>query len=283
MADQDFNIKVVTTADTTGIQQTSRQLEQLKNQQVAFAETAKRQAAVAAVKPTEVSATGVTGGAIGIGAIVTLLGTVISKYKAFEDEQDKIIERMEKARVKTYELGLEVADTLEAMKSVERIDTEPLDVSFDRLTNRVRVLKTELKLAFESGAFEDSKRLIAQLRVVEAQVDRVTAAIDREKQKTEQAADAAEKLANKTARSDESFIKGAVQTAGPQVQRALLQEDAARRAEAAGDQRGADLFRKSSEQFQRSMTPAQSEEFKQLKDEMARMNVSLQMILETFR
>ncbi len=282
MADQDFNIKVVTTADTTGIRQTSSELDKLKQQQATFAETARRQAATAAAaaKPATVIAptesAGLTGTAAGIGTIVLLLTSAWRQIKEFSDEQNKWVAGMIEAAEKSRALGLAVADMLDAMKSAERIDTEPLQVSFDRLKQKVIQLKTEMNIAFGLGEYEDVKRIAAALGVVESQVHRVTAAL------SQQAAEK-EKARAKEARAQESFIKGAVETTGPQVQAALRNEEAARRAAASGDERSAEQFRKTSEQIQRGMTSGQSEEFNQLKAEMARMNVSLQLILETFR
>ncbi len=181
MADQDFNIKVVTTADTTGIRQTEAELEKLKRQQATFAETARRQAAAAAAaaRPTPaVSETlGVTGTAVGVGTIITLLTSAVTKWKAFNDEQDKWVDGMIKAQEKSRELGLAVADMLDAIKSAERIETEPLEQSFERLKYRVIELKTEMKLAFAAGQYEDVKKYAAQLGVVESQLNRVTSAI----------------------------------------------------------------------------------------------------------
>jgi DNA polymerase III delta prime subunit len=286
MADQDFNITIRTIADTTGIKLTQQGLQAIQaaaKQGNIEAINALKQLSDAQKQVQGSATTGFTGGAVGVGTIVTLLGFAIRQVKAFEDEQDKIIQKMEEARIKAYELGLTVADALEEMNLQEAIKTEPLEASFDRLTHKAQVLKTELKLAFEAGEYEDAKKLIAALRVTEAQVDRVTSAIERKAAASKRAGEEAERAADKEARSQESFLKGAVTSTGPQVQAALRNEEAARRAAAAGDEVSAEQFRRSSEQIQRGMTGSQSEEFKQLKDEMARMNVSLQMILETFR
>ncbi len=189
MPDQDFNIKVVTTADTTGIRQTEAELTKLQRQQAMFAETARRQqaaAAAAAKSAPSVSGTagvtdttGLTGTAIGIGTIITLLTSAVNKWRSFNDEQDKWVDGMIKSQEKSRELGLAVADMLDAMKSAARIDTEPLPNSFDRLTQKVKVLKTEMKLAFGAGDYEAVKRYAAALAVVESQLNRVTAAIEK--------------------------------------------------------------------------------------------------------
>ncbi len=289
MADQDFNIKVVTTADTSGIRQTSVELDKLKQQQATFAETARRQAAAAAAaKPIApisgpAAEVGVTGTAVGLGTIVTLLTASLSKWREFNAEQDKWVDGMIKSQEKSRELGLAVADMLDAMKSAERIETEPLEVSFDRLKQKVTELKTEMQLAFAAGEFEDVKRYASVLGVVESQLHRVTSALDQKAKASQKAAEEAAKDAQASAREAESFLGGAVRTSSGQVKAALQQEEAARRARATGDERSADQFAKTSEQLQRSMTPGQRDEFSQLKSAMDKMNVSLQMILDQFR
>ncbi len=239
MADQDFNIKVVTTADTTGIKQTSAELDKLKTQQATFAETARRQAAAAAAKPAQVSDTaGVTGTAVGLGTIVTLLTAALSKWKQFNDEQDKWVEGMIKSQEKSRELGLSVADMLDAMKETERIDTEPLQVSFDRLTQKVTTLKTEMQIAFGLGEYEDVKRIAASLGVVESQVNRVTAAM------RQQSAEAERDRQKQAEAQDKAY--GA---ASPQA-KAILENE--KRARETGDQ----AFQKTADQFRKSASPS---------------------------
>ncbi len=246
MADQDFNIKVVTTADTTGIRQTSSELDKLKQQQATFAETARRQAAAAAAKPTEpLGGGGFTGTAVGLGTIVTLLTAALSKWKQFNDEQDKWVEGMIKSQEKSRELGLSVADMLDAMKSAERIDTEPLQVSFDRLKDKVIELKTEMQIAFGLGEYEDVKRIAAALGVVESQLNRVTAA------QKQQAAEADKSGPKQLAEQEKAY--GA---ATSQAKAILENEKRARDAKAAGDEKSADQFQKSADLFRKSASPS---------------------------
>ncbi len=271
MADQDFNIKVVTTADTSGIRQTSAELDKLKQQQATFAETARRQAAAAAAAaavapPTPISAgpTGATGAALGIGVIVTVLTSAWRQIKEFSDEQNKWVDGMIKAAEKSRELGLAVSDMLDAMKSSERIDTEPLEVSFARLKQKVTELKTEMQLAFAATDYEAVKRYAAALGVVESQLHHVTAALDQKAKASQKAAEEAEKDAQASAREAASFLKGAVQTAQPQVQAALKNEEAARQAREKGDEKSAAAFQKSADQLKASMTQGQREEYEGL-------------------
>ncbi len=281
MPDQDFNIKVVTTADTTGIRQTSAELDKLKTQQATFAETARRQAAAtqaaSAAKTTqEDSAGGITGTAIGLGTIITLLTAGVRQWKLFNAEQDRMVDNMIKSAEKARELGESILEMQDKARNAARVGVEPLYQSFIRLQQEIIRLKTEQSLLNLPGQGEEWKKLNAEVNTDAALLRGVTSELQKQTKEREKAAEA-------KAREEESFIKGAVETTGPQVQAALRNEEAARRAAAAGDERSAEQFRKSSEQIQRGMTGAQSDEFKQLKDEMARMNVSLQMILETFR
>ncbi len=271
MADQDFNIKVVTTADTTGIRQTSVELDKLKQQQATFAETARRQQAAAAAaaaqsKPVSTisDTAGVTGTAVGLGTIVTLLTASLSKWREFNAEQDRWVDGMIKSQEKSRELGLSVADMLDAMKSAERIETEPLQVSFDRLKQKAVELKTEMQLAFGAGEYEDVKRYAAALGVVESQIHRVTSALDQKAKASQKAAEEAEKDAEASAKEAASFLKGAVQTAQPQVQAVLKNEEAARQARAAGKEKDAELFQKSADQLKQSMSQSQREEYQGL-------------------
>ncbi len=269
MADQDFNIKVVTTADTTGIRQTEAELTKLQRQQATFAETARRQqaAAIAAAKPAPaVSETvGVTGTAVGLGTIVTLLTASLSKWRDFNAEQDKWVDGMIKSQEKSRELGLAVADMLDAMKSAERIETEPLQDSFDRLTQKVKVLKQEMQLAFAAGAYDDVKRLAAALGVVESQVDRVTAAIERQAATEKKAAADRDKATEKRLSEEREFTGKALESSSAQTKAILENEDRARKASAAGDDKSADQFQRTADQLKKSATQGQLDEYEQLK------------------
>ncbi len=259
MADQDFNIKVVTTADTTGIRQTSVELDKLKQQQATFAETARRQQAAAAAAPAVQSTGGFTGTAVGLGTIVTLLTAALSKWKQFNDEQDKWVEGMIKSQEKSRELGLSVADMLDAMKETERIDTEPLQGSFDRLKSKVIELKTEMNIAFGLGEYEDVKRIAAALGVTESQLHRVTAALKQQN-------DEADKSGPKQLAAQEK----AYGAASPQAKAILENEKAARAARAAGDERSADQFQKSADQYRASANAADLASVKAVTDSYAK-------------
>ncbi len=265
MADQDFNIKVITTTDTSGIRQTSVELDKLKQQQATFAETARRQAAAAAaaaakpatpIAPAE--SAGITGTAVGLGTIVTLLTASLSKWREFNAEQDRWVDGMIKSQEKSRELGLDVADMLDAMKSAERIETEPLQVSFDRLKQRVVELKTEMKLAFEAGRFEEVKRYAAALGVVESQVHRVTSALK------QQAAEK-EKSAAKDREEKEQFESKASSTSSDRTQEILKNEELARRARAAGRFEQGAALDVGTRALKETATGIELEEYRQLK------------------
>ncbi len=275
MADQDFNIKVVTTADTTGLRQVDAGLDAIaKRQADAEAKWAKSPinpknqtggGGIAALGGGPVAAgggggAGLTGTAIGVGTIVTVLTRALNQWKEFNAEQDRWVDGMIKAQDKSRELGLSVADMLDALKSEERIDTEPLQVSFDRLTQKVRVLKTEMNIAFGAGQYEEVKRIASALGVVESQVNRVTTAMEREAAATLKARKESEKAAEKKAADEDSFIKGAIGGSSAQTKSVLANEKAAADARAAGRSNEADQFEKSAEQLEKSMTPAQREE-----------------------
>jgi len=274
MADQDFNIKVVTTADTTGINQIDAGLDKIaKRQAEAEAKWArspinpKNQTGGGIVGlgggpsgPTPPSGggnAGITGTAIGVGTIVTLLTAAVDKWKAFNDEQDRWVDGMIKAQDKSRELGLSVADMLDAMKSAERIEFEPLQVSFDRLKQKVIELKTELHSAFETGAYEDAKRYASQLAVVESQLNRVTNAIERQSAAEQKSATDRAKALEKKLSDDREFNEQAYGSASPQAKAILRNEEAFRRTQDPAFQRAAEAIR-------RGATPDQLAEADQL-------------------
>ncbi len=262
MADQDFNIKVVTTADTSGLRQTREEIERVrqaaeKARQDAGAKALfARESATAPIAPTQEA--GLTGTAIGLGTIVTLLTASLSKWREFNAEQDKWVDGMIKSQEKSRELGLSVADMLDAMKSAERIDTEPLQVSFDRLKQKVTVLKTEMQLAFAGGQYEDVKRYAAALGVVESQLYRVTSALERQ-------AAAKSKAAAQDRADKQQFESSALSTSSDRTQEILKNEELARRARAAGRFEQGAALDVGTRALKETATGIELEEYKQLK------------------
>ncbi len=271
MGDQDFNIKVVTTADTSGLVKTREEIQKVreaaeKARQDAGAKALfARESITPAAAPSEAGVNaGITGTAVGLGTIVTLLTASLSKWREFNAEQDKWVDGMIKSQEKSRELGLSVADMLDAMKSAERIDTEPLQVSFDRLKQKVIELKEEMKLAFASGEYEDVKRYAAALGVVESQLHRVTSALDQKAKASAKAAEEAEKDAEASAREAQDFMAKAVATSSAQTKSILANEEQARQARQRGDEKQADQFQKTAEQLKKSATPEQLQEYEGL-------------------
>ncbi len=349
MPDQDFNIKVVTTADTTGIRQTEAELKKLQQQQATFAETARRQAATTPSEQAAQTGSNLTrsfSAAAGFGYIVARVINGIAeetnKVTAELDKQgghlvdlahkwtdmaksatnaedigkiaasgvkelDAMTASINKANQAELTLGQSMVDTLvkafkntkdaigpneelqnnlvqglaqikqqmilqqkeaielgrEYEKTFEENKAKPLRDALEGLSKDIREAKAEqdkLNVSTEGGInrYNELAKKVANSR---DQIDKLARA-DQDRQAADKAR---EKAAAKNAEDEQSFIKGAVGTSSPQVQRALQQEEAARQAEAVGDSRGADMFRRSSEAFQRGMTGDQQSEFEQLK------------------
>ncbi len=276
MADQDFNIKVVTTADTSGLRQTRDEIEKTRQ----AAEKARQDVGAAnlfarippkGATPTgavEKEGAGLTGTAVGLGTIVTLLTTALNKWKEFNAEQDRWVDGMIKAEEKARSLGLAIVDMQDKARSAARIDMEPLDQSFERLTHDAAVLKTEIQLAFESGNYEDVKKLQSDLNIVDSQLKRVTDSIARQKAE-----------ARKSAQSElEKRVPGLkpeeVKEADAQVQRILQNEQAAAKASAEGNEKDAEMFQRSADQYKASATPKQLEDLKRIHDLQNQLNPS---------
>jgi hypothetical protein len=261
MADQtqDFNINIRTLADLTGIKITEQQLRALQHAAIdgnKQAIGALKQLSDAQKEAQGGLGAGLTGSAIGVGTIVSLVTVAINRWKAFNDEQDRWFEGMTKAREKAYELGLSVADMLEAMKSAERIETEPLQVSFDRLTQKVGELKTEMQLAFSAGAYDASA-----LGVVESQLNRVTSGLNQEAEAAKRATEAAQSELEKRV---PGLKQPDIKQADAQVQAILKNEQAAAAARAAGNEKDAEMFQKSADKYKESATPQQLEDLQRI-------------------
>ncbi len=274
MADQDFNIKVVTTADTSGLRQTRDEIEKTRQ----AAEKARQDAGAANLfarippkgSPTEAvekEGAGLTGTAVGLGTIVTLLTTALNKWKEFNAEQDRWVDGMIKAEEKARSLGLAIVDMQDKARSAARIDMEPLQQSFERLTHDAAVLKTEIQLAFQSGDYEGVKKLVAALGVVESQFNRVTTAIDNLAAAKRTAAQSELEKRVPGLKPDDQ-----VKEADLQTQRILQNEQAAAAARAAGNEKDADLFQKSADAYTKSATPKQLEDLKRIHDLQNQLN-----------
>ncbi len=361
MADQDFNIKVVTTADTAGLRQTTAEMDKLREKQAQQASQAGveigtvlgqligrlagigviyeglnnvrqvtseinrnsaesdkewaslvshfREAAVAARGITsEGDALKIAGNAlkdidtiqtrikaatqeeVGItGKWVDTFGHLVELVKSFgtaSEEEGRINDNIIKERLADLQVQAAVAHQ-NAVKEIENnekilsqfreMENIPFRDAFDDINTQLEEARAK-----QAAWNADGKRNVQQYYEAGQQVQNLLRILNAlEANENRRAASAKE--AARAAREEESFLGGAAKTSMPQVRAALEQEDAARRARAAGDERAADQFTKSSEAFQRAMSPGQRDEFSQLKAAMDKMNVSLQMILEQFR
>jgi hypothetical protein len=260
MADQNFDINIRTLADLTGIKLTQQQLDALQtaaanNNKEAI--NALKKLTAAQNEALKAQNTGFTGGVVGVSTFLFVLNRALTAVQKFNQEEMKWVETTIKAQEESRKLGLALVDMWDAARSAERMATEPLEDSFNRLTYDVQRLKTEMKLAFETGAYDDAKKLNGELKVTEQQLKHVTEELKKQKEAAEKAAEAAERDAN-------AFLKSAVQTASPQTQAVLKNEEAARQAAEAGRDRDAALYQKSADQLKKSMTQAQREEYEGL-------------------
>ncbi len=129
------------------------------------------------------------------------------------------------------------------------------------------------------GGIDRYNELSSTLANLTRQTDLLTAAdVRRQRQ-----AEAADKARAKAAAAEDSFIKGAVGTADPNVQRVLQNEEAARRAQAEGRGNEADAFTKTAEAFKRGLGPSQLEELAGLESAIQKMDGTLTQILNQFR
>lgn len=180
MADQDFKINIRTVADTTGIQLTRQQLSAL--QLAAKQGNAEAIAAMQKLKAAQQEVSGSLGGglsgtALGIGTIITLLTGAISKWKQFSDEQDKIIEKMFEATAKMREEALAVAAIKDLDFSEELIkqadSVEQLEANFGRLTGKIATLKGEQDALDPLTEAKEWKELRTEINAYESQLKSV--------------------------------------------------------------------------------------------------------------
>lgn len=249
MPNEDFNIKVVTTADTAGLKATSAEMEKLKQQQATFASSSRQQAAD--------SVAGFTGTAVGLGTIIGLVTRSITLWKEFNAEQDKWVEGMIKAEAKARELGEAILEIQDKARNAARVGVEPLYQSFIRLQQEIIRLKTEQNLLDLPRQGEEWKKLNAEIAQDAALLKGVTSELQKQEA-------AAKKKAEADAEAAASFMKGAVASASPQTQAVLKNEEAARQAREAGLEKDADLFQKTADQLKASMSQSQREEYEGL-------------------
>lgn len=180
MADQDFNITVRTIADTTGIKLTEQGLNAIKiaalqgNQQ---AIASLRQLTQAAKDAKSEMSFGGVGAGLGVGTIVSLLTGAIVKWKQFNDEQDKIIDKMFEATAKMREEALAVAkikdlDFSEELNKQAK-SVEELEGNFSRLTQKIATLKAEQDALDPLTQSKEWKELRTEINAYESQLKSV--------------------------------------------------------------------------------------------------------------
>jgi hypothetical protein len=286
MADKDFEIKVRTTADTSGIKETEAGLDRITRRQAEAAAkwaasplnpanrpvtagggiAALGGAAPAPAAAARVSEAGLFGGlAAGLtaGAVTAAFTAVISGVQKLNEELDKQADMAIKTMERVRELQEAFRESTEWAEKFGRIRRLPLTDEIKSLEYELIRLKTEQSLVNQST--EDGVRSAIKYQ---QQIDSVTAALEGAKKKEKDLKDEqAKRHAAERERAfveEPKFLTRAFVSATPQARAILEQEAAARKAQAEGDSRSADLFRKSEEAFKRGATPEQRAEAEQL-------------------
>ncbi len=277
MADSDFNIKVVTTADTTGLRQTRDEIEKTRQ----AAEKARQDAGAAnlfsrippkggtATEAVEKDGAGLTGTAVGLGTIVTLLTRALAQWKAFNAEQDRWVEGMIKAEEKARALGESIIAIQDAAISARLHGTDSLQESFNHLNQEIIRLKTEQSELNLPEQGEEWKKLNSQIVANEAELKKVTAALGGETAAKQRAARSELEKRVPGLKPDDQ-----VKEADAQTRRILQNEQAAAKARAEGREKDADMFQKSADQYKASATPKQLEDLKRIHDLQNQLNPS---------
>lgn len=271
MAD-DFKINVITTYDGTGVRRAGEDLDKIKRRQAeAEAKWERSPLNPKNRPPTPPTAGGTTeavGSAIGLATIVTLVTGAIAKWKQFNDEQDRFVEKMIDATAKMRDQALSVAEIKDLDFSQELIDQsksiEELTANVDRLKNKIAVLKAAQDALDPLTQANEWKALRSEIKAYEGQLNSATSAIERQTAATKKDTEEKERNAAAAVKSQEEFLGGAVGTAPPQVQAALRNEEAARKAREAGLDKDADLYQKSADQIKKSFSGDEAEQYRQL-------------------
>ncbi len=178
--------------------------------------------------------------------------------------------------------AIELGRTFQA--SFEKRQAEPLADALSEVADEMAKAKNEQDALTGSmlktqGGIERYNQLAVTLANLTRQTDLLTQADGRRQRQAE----AADKARAKAAADEDSFIKGAVKGADPNVQRVLQNEEAARQAQAAGRGNEADAFTKTAEAFKRGLGPSQLEELAGLETAIQNMDGTLTQILNQFR
>jgi hypothetical protein len=270
MADQDFNIRVITTADTSGLRATSAEMDAVARKADAAAAAAAKQMADAEAKwarsplnprnaapaggpgagPSDTA--GLTGSAAGLGTIITLVTVAINKWKEFNAEQDRWVDGMIKAEEKARALGESILDMQDKARNAARVGTEPLEQSFIRLQQEIIRLKTEQSLLNLPEQGEEWKKLQQDINITASQLKAVTNELEKQSTEAKKAAQAELEKRVPGLKAEEPIKQAEAQT-----QRILMNEQAAARARAEGREKDAEMFEKSADAYKASATPQQ--------------------------
>ncbi len=358
MADQDFNIKVVTTADTTGIQKTSAGFKQIQQDEAKANESAAQLAssqtrgfisasgfgyivarvingiaeetnkvtaeldkqgehvvelgqkwadmARAATSAEDVAKIAASGAKEidALGKAITKAATpdfsigqtvVDSLVKAFKNTKDAIgpneqlaqelfkgLQQDQQQLIEINARAIELGRTFEA--SFNKRQAEPLADALSEVADDMAKAKNEQDgltgaMLKTKGGIDRYNELAVILANLTRQTDLLTQADARRQRQAEAAAKAQEKELSERRGFEESALK----SASPQAKAILRNEEAARQARAAGDERSADLLQKSAEQFRRSASPDQQSEASQLGKLLQDGNTIMSQLLDVWK
>lgn len=260
MAEQDFRIKIVTTADTSGIRQTSSAIDDLKRKAATPAAVPVATPQIGQLTSQLVGAATAFGtGLVGALAVVgPALAAIYQGFNKLNADMDKWAEGVLRTAEKVHEMQQAFADSTEWAEKLRIIGMAPLGEQITKLHSELTRLKTEQGLvnqSTEDGVKEAVKyqhqidQVAGRLRALNTEQERQRAQAEKDRTKAQEKASDAEK----------SFLEGAYSSADEQTKRIIINEQAAKQARAAGDDRSADLFQKSADAFRRGATPEQND------------------------
>jgi hypothetical protein len=277
MADKDFEIKVKTTADTSGIKETEAGLDRINRKQAEAAakwrasplNPANRPAipggGIAALggpapAPVAPAATaGVDAGLLGLaggfaaGAVTAGITAIISQFKKLNAEMDQYAEKTALAAERTRELALAIIESGEEAAKFARIRDLPLTAQIQALKYELIRVRTEFDLANQAM---DTKAMAKYQQQINSLTGSLEAATEKQKKLKEQAFI-----------EEPQFVTRAFKAADPQVKALLDARIAAERARERGEYLAPVQVREAEDailRFRRAATPEQRAELEQL-------------------
>lgn len=293
MADKDFEIKVRTTADTSGIKETEAGLDRIARKETAEAARRARESDAAAAKwrasPLNPANAPVTGGGIGAlggagaaaapgagvggaglfgglaagavaGAVTAAISAIISGVQKLNEELDKQADTAIKTMERVRELQEAFRESVEWAEKLRGIRKLPLTEEIQALQFQLIRLRTEQSLVNQST--EDGVKAAAKYQ---QQIDAVTNSL-------EQATEKQKKLKEQAFVEEPAFVTRAFKAADPQVKALLEARIAAQRAQERGEYFAPVYTREAEEailRFRRVATPEQRAEIEQLAPHLA--------------